>query len=391
MRPSTSKNGSMKRLLCFIFLCLAPATAKAQPPHWQKDQISRLIEWLDAAKDDGLGPAASEAATVRDALRAADTLRLDAAATAAAIGLLRAHRNGCCNASLRSGWHIDNGIALTDPLASVADAVRLNRLDELFGSARPSHPYYYSLRQAFSRETDPERRKILAANLDRWRWMPRMLGKRYLLVNTASFEASLWEDRTEIGRWQVIVGKTGSPTPVFSARVTGVILNPWWEIPSSIVAESVGALVRNRPAEAARRGYVVQDGRYRQRPGPANALGRMKLVMPNPYSVYLHDTPSQSLFERDARAFSHGCIRVGDALGLATTLLSADPAWNRKRVDAAVTRGATVKVDLKQPVPVYVTYFTAEPDGNGSIRYFPDIYKRDKGAATSDGSERCTQ
>jgi len=390
MHSSALKSGYMQRLLCFIFLCLAPATAKAEPPHWQKDQIARLIEWLDAAKDDGLGPAASEAVTVRDALQTADTQRLDSVATAAAVGLLRAHRNGCCNASLRAGWHIDNGIALADPLTAVTDAVRLNRLDELFGSVRPSHPYYYLLRQAFSREADPERRKILAANLDRWRWMPRMLGDRYLLVNTASFEASLWEDRTEIGRWQVIVGKTGSPTPVFSARVTGVILNPWWEIPSSIVSESVGALVRSRPAEAARRGYVVEDGRYRQRPGAANALGRMKLVMPNPYSVYLHDTPSQSLFGRDVRAFSHGCVRVGDALGLATTLLSADAAWDRKRVDAEVAKGLTVKVDLPQPIPVYLTYFTAEPDRTGGIRYFPDIYKRDKGAKTSD-SERCTQ
>jgi murein L,D-transpeptidase YcbB/YkuD len=381
----------MKRLLCFIFLCLAPALAKAEPPHWQKEQVARLIEWLDAAKDDGLGPAASAAVTVRDAVQKADTARLDSVATDAAVGLLRAHRNGCCNASLRTGWHIDNGTALTEPLAAVADALGRNRLDELFGTARPSHPYYYSLRQAYAREVDPERRRTLAANLDRWRWMPRVLGERYLLVNTASFEASLWEGRKEVGRWEIIVGKTGSPTPVFSARVTGVILNPWWEIPSSIVAESVGALVRNKPAEASRRGYVVQGDRYRQRPGSTNALGRMKLVMPNTYSVYLHDTPSQSLFERDVRAFSHGCVRVGDALGLATTLLSADPAWNRKRVDAAVAKGLTMKVDLPHPVPVYVTYFTAEPDDNGGIRYFPDIYKRDKSATTSGGSERCTQ
>jgi len=381
----------MKRLLCFILLGLVPAVANAEVPHWEPAQVARLIEWLDAAKDDGLGPAASQAATVRDVLRTQDASRLDSVATAAAVSLLRAHRNGCCNASLRTGWHIDNGTALTDPLVAVVDAVTRDRLDELFGTARPSHPYYYLLRQAYSKESDPARRKVLAANLDRWRWMPRMLGERYLLVNTASFEATLWEGRSEVGRWQVIVGKTGSPTPVFAARVTGVILNPWWEIPSSIVAESVGALVRNRPAEAARRGYVVQDGRYRQRPGPANALGRMKLVMPNSYTVYLHDTPSQSLFERDVRAFSHGCIRVGDALGLAATLLSADPAWNRKRVDAAVAKGATVQVGLPQPIPVYVTYFTAEPDGNGGIRYFPDVYKRDMGATTSDGNERCTQ
>src|SRR3546814_1081190 len=114
--------------------------------------------------------------------------------------------------------------------------------------------------------------------------------------------------------WQVIVGKTKTPTPVFAAQVTGVTFNPWWEIPESIVAESVGKLVRTRPAEAARRGYVVQDGRYRQRPGPQNALGRMKLMMPNPYSIYLHDTPAQSLFARDVRAFSHGCVREGGAL-----------------------------------------------------------------------------
>lgn len=383
----------MKRPLRFIFwfLFLVTATANAEPPHWQRTQVARLIEWLDAAKDDGLGPAAAQAARVRAVLQTENVPGLDAAATAAAVSLLRAHRDGCCNASLRTGWHIDNGTAGIDPLAAVVEAVSRDRLDELFGGARPSHPYYYALRKALSREADPERRKILTANLDRWRWMPRVLGERYLLVNTASFEASLWEDRTEVGRWQVIVGKTGSPTPVFAARVTGVILNPWWEIPASIVDESVGALVRDRPEEASRRGYVVQDGRYRQRPGAANALGRMKLVMPNPYSVYLHDTPSQGLFERDVRAFSHGCIRVGDALGLATALLSADSTWDRQRVDTVVAKGATVKIDLPQPVPVYVTYFTAEPDGKGGVRYFPDVYKRDKGAATSSGSERCTE
>src|SRR3546814_10465439 len=111
-----------------------------------------------------------------------------------------------------------------------------------------------------------------------------------------------------LGRWQVIVGKTKTPKPVFAAQVTGVTFNPWWEIPESIVAESVGKLVRTRPAEAARRGYVVQDGRYRQRPGPQNAFGRMKLLLPNQYSTYLHDNPTQSLFERDVRAFSHGCV-----------------------------------------------------------------------------------
>jgi murein L,D-transpeptidase YcbB/YkuD len=149
-------------------------------------------------------------------------------------------------------------------------------------------------------------------------------------------------------------------------------------------------LVRNRPAEAARKGYVVQDGRYRQRPGANNALGRMKLVMPNPYSVYIHDTPSQGQFEQDVRAFSHGCIRVGDALGLATALLAAEPGWDRARSDGMVAAGSTVTVPLAAPVPVYVTYFTAEPDGEGGIRYFPDVYHRDRGVPVP-GEENCPQ
>jgi murein L,D-transpeptidase YcbB/YkuD len=227
----------------------------------------------------------------------------------------------------------------------------------------------------------------LAANLDRWRWMPRDLGGRYLLVNAASFEATLWQDQRLVGRWAVIVGRTKSPTPVFEARVTGVTINPWWEIPSSIAAEGIAAQVARNPAAASRRGYVLQNGRYRQRPGPTNALGRMKLVMPNRYSVYLHDTPAQALFAQDVRAYSHGCVRVGDALGLATTLLA--PAWDRARVDALVAAGATRTIALAQPVPVYVAYFTAEPDEAGGIRYFRDVYHRDRAASAPQANGQC--
>ena len=229
-----------------------------------------------------------------------------------------------------------------------------------------------------------QRRATLAANLDRWRWMPRDLGARYLLVNAANYEATLWQDRRIVGRWSVVVGKTGTPTPVFQATVTGVTFNPWWEVPASIAKESVAGIVARRPAEAARRGYVLEGGRYRQRPGPSNALGQMKLVMPNRFSVYLHDTPSKSLFSQSVRAYSHGCIRVGDALGLATTLLN----WTRAETDAFVASGKTETVPLSTPVPVYITYFTAEPNENGDVRYFKDIYHRDRGASApgEDGS-----
>lgn len=379
----------MKMLPLVLLLILPIRPLAAETPHWRMDQAVRLAEWLEAADADGLSPSAAEAPALRAAIAAGDPRRLDESATAAAIHLVEAHRDGCCNAALRAGWHISNGLSALDPAAAVAAAVAQDRIDALFGSIRPSHPYYYALRRAYAVETEPARRVILAANLERWRWMPRQLAGRYLIVNTASFEATLWQDREQIGRWEVIVGKTKSATPVFAASITGVTFNPWWEIPSSIVAESVGALVRNQPAEAARRGYIVENGRYRQKPGANNALGRMKLVMPNPYNVYLHDTPSRKLFEQDIRTFSHGCVRVGDALGLATTLLSSLPGWDRRRVDQMVARDATKTITLREPVPVYVTYFTAEPDGAGGIRYFADVYGRDKAAIQP--SERCTR
>ncbi len=153
------------------------------------------------------------------------------------------------------------------------------------------------LRTAFATEADPARRATLARNMERWRWMPRSLGTRYLLVNAAAFEVALWDKGHKVESWPVVIGKARTPTPVFSTMVTGVIYNPWWNIPKSIVAESVGALTRKNPAEAKRRGYVWSDGTFRQRPGRKNALGLMKLVMPNDYTIYLHDTPRTGIVQ----------------------------------------------------------------------------------------------
>lgn len=380
----------MKRLLV-PFAGLLLAAAPLSSPHWTEAQLDRLDQWLEAADGDALDGVAPERAKLR-AARADNPQAIDAIATAAAIHLLDAHRHGCCERTSREGWKIPAETEAASAADTVAAGVAANDLDRMFANARPFHPYYLALRRAYVAERDPALRSKLAANLDRWRWMPRRLGGRYLLVNSASFEATLWQDGKPAGRWQVVVGKQRSPTPIFAASVTGVTFNPWWEIPASIVEESVGAMMRNRPAEAARKGYVVEGGRYRQRPGPQNALGRMKLAMFNPYNVYLHDTPAQSLFDRDVRAFSHGCVRVGDALGLATALLRTKPGWTRASTDEAVAAGKTTTIALDRPIPVYITYFTAEPDDDGGIRYFPDVYERDRvPAAATPGSTLCTR
>ncbi len=241
------------------------------------------------------------------------------------------------------------------------------------------HPHYWALHTAHRVEEDPARRQTLAINLERWLEMPNDLGSRYILVNIPAFELTYWDNGEIIDRRPVIVGTTSTRTPELTATVRGVVLNPWWEIPASIVRESVGALVRNRPAVARARGYVVQNGRYRQRPGPGNALGQMKLVMPNPQSIGLHDTPSQDLFTRPVRAFSHGCIRVSDALDFATIILERDVGWDRDRVDQVIVTGRTQTIDLIQPIPVYIVYHTVDLDEAGAIRFLPDIYGRDHG------------
>lgn len=377
-------------VLWLVLLIGAPVQAQAPVPGWSAAQVERLIQWLDFARGDALHIAETEVPKLRAAQAGGDRAAIDRMAMAAAVKLLDGYYQGCCDASLRSGWHIAGARPQGDPAALIAAAVSGGALDPLFIAAAPHHPYYRALRTAYATETDSVRKATLAANMDRWRWMPRDLGRRYLLVNAASFEATLWEDGAAKGRWTVIVGKAKSPTPVFATRVTGVVLNPWWEIPSSIAAESVAGMVARNPAAAARRGYVYQNGRYRQRPGPNNALGRMKLVMPNPYTVYLHDTPAQALFGQDVRAYSHGCVRVGNALDLATTLLSRGSDWDRARVDAVVASGKTQTVTLNEPVSVYIAYFTAEPGDDGAIRFFPDVYKRDRAALSPPGGgEAC--
>ncbi len=353
---------------------------------WTQSQLAQLQRLVDARPSEGL-----ERCNITDFSQpnsATDPDRRSRLATAAANELMMAYLEGCSPASARSKWHIDSDDRYIDTQQLLLKALVHDDLPAYFAALRPRNPQYRALREAYAVETDDEKRATLAVNLERWRWMPLVMGDKYLLVNAASFEVTLWEKDKKIRTWPNIVGKTKSPTPIFDAMVSGVILNPWWEIPTSIVAESIGSLVRNHPATARRKGYVVQNGRYRQRPGPGNALGQMKLVMPNPYSIYLHDTPNKNLFSEPVRTFSHGCIRVGGAIDLAKTLLEGSAT--EEQVDAILASRETTKLSLAKPIPVYIAYFTAEDSENSGVRYFPDVYNRDLlQLAQQNGGTRC--
>lgn len=365
----------MKWAIFAIGAALAGSSANAaeMAPHWSGENLAVLERWTSLAPLDAL-PILSRSA-LDQAIAAGDPPSIDREATNIAIRLAQMHLLGSASAGTRRGWNIEDTDRAIDLQGELEGSLESGTLDAFYASLMPRNPQYAALRNAYSQESNPAARKTIALNMERWRWMPRSLGDEHVIVNVAAFEASLWREGRLVRTWKVIVGKRSTPTPVFSATITGVTFNPWWEVPASIVRESVGALVRNSPNTAAARGYVWGGGRYRQRPGPNNALGQMKLVMPNPYSVYMHDTPNKELFAKDVRAFSHGCIRTGDALSYAAALL--DGAESLGSIGAIVASGETTTVDLPRPVPVYITYFTAFADGEGDTRIQPDIYGRD--------------
>lgn len=355
------------RSVALAFVCLNIATA----PHvhaasWSVDQAQLIRQYIAAAPEDALP--IIDTRELDSALRGGPSAVLDNTATALALRLARMHLLGVSTAQQKAGWRISDSDQEIDTEAWLQRAHAANGLSTFFTSVRPAHPDYAALRAAYAKEADPGRRLTLARNMERWRWLPRSLGNDHVLVNAAFFEARLWRNGEPAGTWPVIVGKTSTPTPIFSALITGVTLNPWWNIPSSIVREKGGRF-------PARQGYVYSGGQWRQRPGPNNALGQMKLVMPNPFSVYMHDTPSKHLFAREVRAFSHGCIRTGDALGFAAMLLEGSKS--RVDLDAVVKTRTPVTFNLLNPLPVYVTYFTAAPAPDGTVIYKPDIYRRD--------------
>ena len=363
----------MKQAKFLVTAALLAVPAYPATAQWTPQTLSQLHRAVEAAPQDAL-PRPDDRA-LRAAEAKADPVAIGQAAQALALALARAHLLGAAGPAERRGWGIEDPDAAIDLEAALGSALSSGNLDSWFESLRPQHPDYAGLRAAYAMEKDPARRAAEAKNMERWRWMPRSLGSDYVLVNAASFEARLWRKGRQAGAWRVIVGKPKTPTPTFQATITGVNFNPWWNVPSSIVRESVGGLIRRNPSLARQRGYVWSGGQVRQKPGPGNALGQMKLVMPNPYSVYMHDTPNRDLFAQDVRAFSHGCMRVGDALGFAQTLLEG--VKTRDEIDAIVAGGESQVVNLVAPIRVYVTYFTAGMRGDGTFGVFADIYGRD--------------
>ena len=259
------------------------------------------------------------------------------------------------------------------------------KLAELRATPASNEPLPAELRKQASNEAD------LIANMERWRWMPRDLGETYILVNVPDYELSVMRGGVAIHRTKVIVGKPQTPTPIFSHAMEYLIVNPYWNIPPSIALKEMLPQLKADPFALQRKGFeIVRNGhtvdpsgvdwtgsiksvRIRQPPGERNALGLIKFMFPNDHAVYLHDTPSRGLFAREARAFSHGCVRVFEPFTLAEILLDHQNGLTAQQLRAMVGKGERY-IYLQHKIPVHIAYFTNVVDEAGVLRSKADIY-----------------
>lgn len=391
--------------------------ARQDAPLWLAPQAGdapqQLISLLSTASLDGLAPAKYQPAELETLLQTAlakhkrkDVQRADQALSNAFVAYV-------------DDLHQDPGVGITyvdpqlrprppSPLAVLLDAAAAPSLTQYVENFGWMHPFYGELRNALAQHkySDDHERQLLEVNLQRARALPS--GKqRYVLVNAAQQRLFMYEDGKPVDNMVVVVGQTKWPTPMLTAYIRYAALNPYWYVPPDLAWEDVGKYVVKDPAYFDRMGYeevsdwardaqvldhskidwdAVKAGKQeillRQKPGPENFMGRIKFMFPNQFGVYLHDNPRRNLFKESVRYFSGGCVRLEDAWRLERWLFHRELTWEG--------HGTEEPVPLEQPVPVYITYLTAVPDGQ-SIAYYDDAYGRDKAMlAKIDGANTTT-
>lgn len=354
----------------------APAPVELPPPVWNPAAAQELLGYIGGIGRDGLDPRDYDPGKLQAALASGNPQLLNQVASETFRKVASDLALGHVRGSARQQWFVADkdleGDRLNQLLVQVAGG---GRVTETLNGLLPTHPQYGALRNALSLASNSDQATIdkIRLNMDRWRWLPRDLGQKYIIVNVPGMHATLVENGATRWKHKAIAGAIKTPTPQLSVMATGVKFNPWWEVPRSLSGEVAG-----------KRGYVAvrgKDGkvqRWRQPPGPSNALGRVKFVMPNSEAIYLHDTNARGLFGASSRLLSHGCIRTEHILDLAGELLSDDGGeWTQEKIDAVLATGKETEARFVKPVPVHIVYFSAAALTDGKIITYPDFYKRD--------------
>ncbi len=221
------------------------------------------------------------------------------------------------------------------------------------------------------------RMQQIMVNMERSRWVPVSVATDYLVVNIPEFKLHAYEKDSLLWSMDAVVGKPIHNTVIFSGKIKYVVFSPYWNVPPSILKNEILPAIRRNRNYLASHHMEWSNGQVRQKSGPDNALGFVKFLFPNSYNIYLHDTPSKSLFSESSRAFSHGCIRISDAEKLANYLLINDTAWTPEKIYRAMHLGKEEFVTLKKSETVFIVYFTAWVDSGGQLNFRKDLYNRD--------------
>lgn len=368
-------------------LTLPPAPRYPSTMQWPVAHARKLLTVIESIGAEGLDPADYRPGALRAAIETGPGPELNAIASQSFTWLVEDLRDGRTPMEARRQWFVvdpDPDLMPTGRL--MTEALATGDIAAALISVLPTHPDYAALRDELGATpaANKQRRMLIRANMDRWRWLQRDLGGQYLLTNVPEFQLRLTVNNNIIRTYRTIVGKPGrTATPQLAETVEGVIFNPTWTVPQSIVkGEGLGARVLGNPGWARANGYTATRGANGyvsvvQGSGPGNSLGQMKVDMPNPHAIFLHDTPSRGLFANASRALSHGCVRVERALELAMTIAILGQGASREEAVAISTSGEYTRVPVKKSMPVYITYFTMARDIDGVLKTFTDIYGRD--------------
>ncbi len=375
-----------------------PAPAPQQlVQSWTVAQAEKLAGLIAGMGSEGLSPADYDLAGLRALIAAGPGAALDEGASKRFVWLVEDMRDGRTPMEGRKQWFVmDPDADRYTSGALLEAAVSSGDPAAVLDTVRPLHPDYAVLRAALAKaQPGTARYKQIQANMDRWRWLPRDLGGQYLITNVPEYQLRLTVNDKIVRTYKTIVGKPGkTATPQLAEVVEGVILNPTWTVPQSIVVgEGLGAKVLGNPGWAKAAGYTGSRGANGfvtvvQQPGPGNSLGKMKLDMPNRHAIFLHDTPSRNLFNATERALSHGCIRTERASELALTLAILQAGLTADEGVEKLTSGKYTKVEFQKKMPVYITYFTMATDIGGQLSSFKDIYGRDEAVLASFSAPR---
>ena len=269
----------------------------------------------------------------------------------------------------------DSSLLFNDSLQNV-----IKKLQRSFGQ-QPSGIIDNSLLKELNIPVS-ERIKQMKINLERMRWMPEQ-SKERLIANIPEYKLHVFENNERVMSMDIVVGKEANRTVIFSDMLKYVVFSPYWNVPRSIVrSEIIPAM--NKSSNYLQRNNMEITGQsnglpvVRQKPGKGNALGKVKFIFPNRYNIYFHDTPAKTLFEKQKRAFSHGCIRIQQPFEMAKYLLKNDSAWTDDKINKAMNQATEKWVELKKPVPVFIVYFTSWVDREGLLHFREDIYGHDE-------------